>query len=174
MYRSLACEGVGVLPHRPLRFVLAVLAVVLFTAACTSVRQSAVQPPSVTLERVRIVAIADGEATLSVMLRLTNPNPFELAVDAVACDVTLDARPAASVHSIRMEPLPAGGEAKLELGGRVDVAAVATSLMSLGSQLPVAYTLKGTVTLRDGTAVPFARKGDIPVPRFEHALGLHP
>jgi LEA14-like dessication related protein len=174
MYRSLACEGAGVMPRGPLRFVVAALAAVVFTAACTSLRQPGIQPPSVTLERVRILAIADGNATLSVMLRLTNPNPFELALDAVACDVTLDARPAASVHSIRMEPLPAGGEAKLELGGRVDVAAVATALMSLGSQLPVAYTLKGTVTLRDGTALPFARKGDIPVGRFEHALGLHP
>jgi LEA14-like dessication related protein len=172
MYRSLACAGV--MPRGPLRFVLAVLSAVVFGAACTSLRQSGVEAPSVTMERVRILAIADGKATLSVTLRLTNPNPFELAVDAVACDVILDGHPAASVHSIRMEPLPAGGEAKLELGGRVDVAAVATALMSLGSQLPVAYTLKGTVTLRDGTAVVFAHKGDIPVGRFERALGLHP
>jgi LEA14-like dessication related protein len=174
MYRSLAGEGAGVMPGGRLRFVLAALAAVLFTVACTSIRQPGIEPPSVTVERVRILAIADGKATLSVMVRLSNPNPFELAADAIACDVTLDGRAAASVHSIHMEPLPAGGEAKLELGGRVDVAAVATALMSLGSQLPVAYTLKGSVTLRDGTALPFARKGDIPVGRFEHALGLHP
>ena len=73
-----------------------------------------------------------------------------------------------------MEPLAAHGKAKVELAGRVDIAVVATSLMALGSQLPVAYTLKGTVTLRNGITLPFSRKGDIPVARFDRALGVHP
>jgi LEA14-like dessication related protein len=162
--------------RRPGILAAAVLTAATLGTACTSTKPTleAPEPPSVTVQSVRIVSISNSNANLALTLGLANPNDFELAVDAIACEVTLDGRPAASVHSIHMEPLPARGEAKVELAGRVDVTVVATSLMALGAQLPVAYTLKGTVTLRNGIALPFARKGDIPVARFERALGAHP
>ena len=75
---------------------------------------------------------------------------------------------------MHIDALPAGGEAKVELAGRVDVAALATALMTLGSQLPVPYALSGTVTLKNGTALGFSRKGEIPVMRFDRALGSRP
>ena len=120
------------------------------------------------------MSISEGKANLALTLGLTNPNDFELAIGAVACEVTLDGRLSASAHSIQIDPLPAHGEGKMDLSGRVDVTAVATSLMGLGAQAPVPYTLNGTVTLRNGVALPFSRKGEITVARFERALGLHP
>ena len=176
MFRSLAAADDGLARGRPGSLAVAVLAAGILAAACTATRSTIEAPeaPSVTVQSVRILSITDSKANLAFTLGLANPNDFELAVDAIACEVTLDGRPTASVHSIHMEPLPARGEAKVELAGRVDVAVVATSLMALGAQLPVAYTLKGTVTLRNGLALPFSRKGDIPVARFERALGAHP
>lgn len=159
--------------HRPGVVGAVVLALV---AACTTTKPTieAPQPPSVTMLSARIVGISEGKANLSLTLALSNPNDFDLPVDAVACEVTLDGRPAANVQSVHVEPLPAHGNAKVELAGRVDIVVVATSLMALGSEVPVAYTLKGTATLRNGVTLPFSRKGDVPVARFERALGVHP
>ena len=148
----------------------------LLVAACAATKPQPEhpEPPLVTLESVRILRVADGKATLALVLRLANPNPFELAVTDIAADVTLDGRPAASVHRIQIEPVSASGEVKVEISGLVDVAAVVTALMTLGAQLPVEYTVKGIATLRNGVALPFAREGQVPVARFGGAFGMHP
>jgi LEA14-like dessication related protein len=157
---------------------LAVLGLVMFLAgaACTSITSIPTKPdpPTVTLERVRIVNIADGKASISLALRLANPNRFDLLVESVEYEITLDGRQAASGRTARMNALPAQGEATVELAGRVDVAAVATALMALGSQVPVEYAFKGTVTLRDGSVLALSRKGDIPVARFDRLYGSRP
>jgi LEA14-like dessication related protein len=158
------------------RWTVAVLAAGALATACalTKSKLEAPEAPSVTVQSVRILNISEGKANLALTLGLTNPNDFELAIGTVACDVSLDGRPSASAHSIQIDPLPAHGEGKMELSGRVDITAVATSLMGLGAQAPVPYTLNGTVTLRNGIALPFSHKGEITVPRFERAKGLHP
>jgi hypothetical protein len=46
--------------------------------------------------------------------------------------------------------------------------------MTFGSQLPVAYSVSGTITLKNGTALPFSRKGEIPLARSDRALGSRP
>ena len=55
-----------------------------------------------------------------------------------------------------------------------NVAAVATALMTLGSQLPVDYVIKGAATLPGGLIVVFGQKGQIPVARFDRAFGPRP
>jgi LEA14-like dessication related protein len=173
MFRSSEYTS-SVVSRRPLcTFGIAALFALLFAIACTSARPK-IDPPAVTLESVRVLRIADAKASISLTLRLANTNNFDLAVDAVDLEVTLDGRPAANIRSVRIEPLPAGGETKVELAGRVDVAAVASALMTLGSQVRVEYALKGSATLRDGTTLPFSRKGEIPVARFGGALGARP
>ena len=151
---------------------LALPAAVLLGVACTASRPK-IEAPTVTLDSVRILRIADASAALELSLGIANPNSFALPVDAVDFEVTLDGRPAASAHTLHMDPLPAGGEAKVELAGQVDVAAVATALMTIGSQVPIEYTVKGTATLHDGSSLTLSRKGDIPVARFQRLFG-HP
>jgi LEA14-like dessication related protein len=152
---------------------VAALLVLFLGTACTSIPTKP-DPPVVTLETVRILSVADARANVALVLRLSNPNRFDLVVEAIDYEATLDGRPAATGRSVRIEPLPAGGDARVEIAGRVDVAAVATALMTLGSQVPVAYTFKGTVTLRDGSVLAFSRKGEIPVARFDRVLGSRP
>jgi LEA14-like dessication related protein len=150
-----------------------VLTVALLVTACIPLGQQ-FEPPEVTLDTLRILRIADAKAEFAVSLRVFNPNPYALPVDRIEVDATVDGRPAVASRSVHVDPLPARGEAKVELSGRVDIAAVATALMTIGSQLPVDYAVKGTITLTDGTALPFARKGRIPVVRFDRALGARP
>jgi LEA14-like dessication related protein len=149
------------------------LASLLLAAACVSLAPK-FEPPQATLETLRILRIADGKADLSLRLRLVNPNNHDLTIDTVEIEVTLDGRPAAESRSIHVDRIPAGGEARIDMAGRVDVSAVATALMSLGSQLPVDYLVKGTATLQGGGVIPFARKGQIPVARFDRGFGPRP
>ena len=165
--------GGASISHRFRNFAVLPLLALFLGAACTSISTKPDQPV-VTLEAVRILSVADARANVALVLRLSNPNRFDLVVDAIDYEVTLDGRPAATGHSVRIDPLPAGGDARVELAGKVDVAAVATALMTLGSQVPVAYTLKGTVTLRDGSVLAISRKGEIPVARFDRVLGSRP
>ena len=167
-------RAVGVTITRWLQsFAVPALLALFLGAACTSI-STKLDPPVVTLEAVRILSVADARANLALVLRLSNPNRFDLVVDAIEYEVTLDARPAATGRTARVDRLPAGGDAKVELVGRVDVAAVATALMTLGSQVPVTYTFKGSVTLHDGSVLAFSRKGEIPVARFDRVLGSRP
>ena len=146
------------------------IAVVFFIAACATPTQR-IEAPQVTLESVRVTRVVDGKAELLVGLRLTNPNASTLAVKAVDYEITLDNRPAASGHTVRVDTLPPGGEGKVDLAGRVDVGAVATAMMALGSQLPVAYTLKGNVTVQDWAPISFSRSGKIAISKFDSAFG---
>jgi LEA14-like dessication related protein len=173
MLRSRICAGVAVTPSRLGLFVIAALAATLLLSACMPTRPK-IEPPHVALERVRILGISEAQASIAITLRLTNPNPFDLAADGVDFEITLDGRPAVSLRSVHIDPLRSGGEAKLDLAGRVDVSALATALMTLGSQTPVDYVLKGSVRLHDGALLPFSAKGEIPVARFERALGARP
>ncbi len=169
-----SCErGGGIAKRRWSNSIVPALLVLFLGAACTSI-PTKLDPPVATLETVRILSVADARANLALVLRLSNPNRFDLVVDAIEYEVTLDGRPAATGRSARIDPLPAGGDAKVELAGRVDITAVATALMTLGSQVPVAYTFKGSVTLRDGSVLAFSRKGEIPVARFDRVLGSRP
>ncbi|HEX8010494.1 MAG TPA: LEA type 2 family protein [Casimicrobiaceae bacterium] len=153
--------------------VVAASSSLLLASACTSMRPK-IEPPQIALESVRIVRIAEAKADISVGLKLANRSDVQIAIDTLELDLALDGRPAVSGRSVRVGALPPGGEARVDLGGRVDLAAVANALMTLGSQLPVPYELKGTVTLEDGTALAFSRKGEIPVARFDRALGSRP
>src|ERR1051326_8094272 len=108
----------------------------LAASGCASMR-SKIEPPAVTLDAVRVTRIAEAKADISIKLTLANHNDFELAVDRVEFDVTLDGRTAVNGRSVHVDTLAPGAEAKVELAGRVDATAVATALMTLGSQLPV-------------------------------------
>jgi LEA14-like dessication related protein len=145
-------------------------AAVLLVTACVPFGQK-FESPEVTLETLRIIRLADAKAELAIGLRLFNPNTYALPVDRIEFDVLIDSRSAVSGRTVHVDPVPAKGEAKVEISGRVDVSAVATALMAIGSQLPVDYVISGTITLSDGTALPFARKGRIPVVRFDRGFG---
>jgi LEA14-like dessication related protein len=159
----------GSIPRRS--FVAACAGILL--AACASMR-TGIKPPDVTVESVRVGRIAEAKADISLKLALANPNDVELAIDRMEFDVTLDGRPAVTGRTVHVDPLPPGGQAKVDVAGRVDISAVATALMTLGSQLPVPYAVNGAVTFKNGTALSFSRKGELPVLRYDGTMGARP
>lgn len=152
---------------------IAELGVVLVAAACASIAPR-IDAPQVSLEAVRVTRIVESKAEISVRLRLLNPNAAELVINELAYEITLDGRQAASGRTQRVDRLPPGGEGKVDLSGRVDVGAVATAMMALGSQLPVQYTVSGTATVQNGLLLSFSRKGEIAVSKFDPAAGSRP
>ena len=152
---------------------LAALGAALLAAACASIAMK-IDAPQVSLETVRVTRIVDSKAEISVRLKLVNPNAAELVINELEYEITLDGRQAATGRTARVDRLPPGGEGKVDLAGRVDVGAVATAMMALGSQLPVQYTLKGTATVQNGLSLSFARKGEIAVSQFDPAMGSRP
>ena len=121
---------------------------VFIFAGCAPVTTPQIEPPQVTLESVRVTRIVDQRAELLVEIKLSNPNASTFGGRRPRlrnhCSTVVRRRAGARV---RVETLPAGGEAKVELTGRVDIAAIATAMMALGSQLPVAVHAQGH---RDG------------------------
>ncbi|MEP6943813.1 MAG: LEA type 2 family protein [Betaproteobacteria bacterium] len=142
----------------------------LAIAACVQLNPR-FDPPEVALESLKILRIVDARADMSIGLRVYNPNAYVLSVDRLEFEVAIDGRTAASGRSTHVGDLPARGDASVDIAGRVDVGAVATALMTLGSQLPIDYTMKGSVTLTDGTVLPFARKGRVPITRIDRGFG---
>jgi LEA14-like dessication related protein len=149
---------------------VAVAATAVLLSGCASVAARP-EPPQVTLERVQILRIADAKADLSLHLRLANPNDFALPLESVSFEIALDARPAARGQSTHIGALPPRGEAGMDVAGRVDVGAIATALMALGSQRPIDYAMSGSATLAGGMVLPFSRKGQIPSAKFDRAFG---
>ena len=145
----------------------------LLVAACAIVPPRP-DPPLVTLEAVKVLRVAESKADISLRLRLGNPNDFDLKFESIAFDVSLDGRTAVNGRSARIDTLPARGEASVDIPGRVDIGAVATALMTLGSQLPVDYAVRGSATLTSGSVLEFSCKGQIPVARFDRSFGPRP
>jgi LEA14-like dessication related protein len=159
--------------ERALRALPFAAPLMLLAAACASLGPK-FDAPQVSVESVRVLRIVDSRAEIAVRLRLYNPNDVELPLSGLEYEITLDARQAASGRTTRVEPLPPGGEGRLEIAGRVDVGAVATAMMALTSQLPVQYVLNGRATLRNGPSLPFSRKGEITISKFDSTIGTRP
>jgi len=159
--------------ERPRRILPIAALTASLLAACAS-GPPTIAYPEVTLESVRVTRIVDSKAEVSVGLRLYNPNAMSLPVKSLDYEITLENRPAASGHTVRVDTLPPGGEGKVNIAGRVDIGVVATAMMALGSQLPVAYRLTGTVTVQGWAPIPFSREGKIAVSKFDAAFGSRP
>jgi LEA14-like dessication related protein len=155
---------------RPVTTAAAAIVSAIALAACVQLNPR-FDPPEVALESLKILRIVDARADLSIGLRVYNPNAYVLSADRLEFEVVIDGRTAASGRSTHVGDLPARGEAAVDIAGRVDVGAVATALMTLGSQLPIDYAIKGSVTLTDGTVLPFARKGRVPITRIDRGFG---
>jgi len=162
-------RNLPVKPSLPIR--LAGALAILVLAACAQLGGGRFESPEIALESLRILRIVDAKADLTIGLRVYNPNEFPLSVDQLEFDVTIDGRNAASGRTSRVGELRAHGDASVDVAGRVDIGAVATGLMTLASQLPIDYTVNGSVTLTDGTKLPFAKKGRVPVTRVDRGFG---
>jgi LEA14-like dessication related protein len=126
--------------------------------------------PRVAVDSVRLDRITGGEARFDVILRLDNPNPRELAVDAIYATVTIDDVPVGNAILKGPLRLPASGEATATLQARAGLAAVlrlaadfaqrAQEQKGTGQPTQVRYAVSGSATVQGGYAIPFSRSGE--------------
>ena len=152
------------------RAIVVVLAAALLAACAAAPRLVA---PRVAVDSVRLDRIAGGEARFDVMLRLTNPNPRELAVEAIDASVTIDDVPVGTATLKEPLRLPANGDATATLQARAGLAAVlrlaadfaqrAQEQKQTGQPTLVRYSVSGNATIEGGYAIPFSRSGEFRV-----------
>jgi LEA14-like dessication related protein len=149
------------------RAIVVVLVAALLAACAAAPRLIA---PRVVVDSVRLDRIAGGEARFDVMLNLVNPNPRELAVEAIAASVTIDDVPVGSATLKEPLRLPPNGEATATLQARAGLAAVlrlaadfaqrAQEQKQTSQPTQVRYAVSGTATVQGGYSIPFARSGE--------------
>jgi LEA14-like dessication related protein len=149
------------------RAIVVVLAAALLASCATGPRLVA---PRVVVDSVRLDRIAGGEARFDVMLNLVNPNPRELAVEAIDASVTIDDVPVGSAMLKEPLRLPPNGEATATLQARAGLAAVlrlaadfaqrAQEQKRTGQPTQVRYAVSGTAMVQGGYAIPFSRSGE--------------
>lgn len=140
----------------------AAVACALLIAACAGLPLKPL-PPKVELVGVRIQSLAAPELRLLVRLDVDNPNPFALDVARIDAEVNVNGTQLA----VATLPAPVSVAAstttgvELELRSRLDQLARALERADGSGRMP--YALTGTAVLGDGTRLPFARRGELPV-----------
>jgi LEA14-like dessication related protein len=147
--------------------IVVVVGVALLAACAAAPRLVA---PRVAVDSVRLDRIAGGEARFDVILSLVNPNPRELAVDAIDASVTIDDLPVGTATLKEPLRLPANGDATATLQARAGLAAVlrlaadfaqrAQEQKGQGQPTQVRYAVSGNATVQGGYAIPFSRSGE--------------
>lgn len=120
-------------------------------------------PPRVVLTDLRL-----GEATLlaqhyALTLEIQNPNPFELVVEGMDCEVLLNGELFASGVSGRPATIPPYGTGSLEVsvtGTLLGVVRQLTGLERTGTET-FRWQLRGHVGLRGAGRLPFDSSGEI-------------
>ena len=144
------------------RHALAAAAMVL--AGCAALRPP-LAAPEVEIASVRVAEARLPRLTLAIELSVRNPNAVAIELAALDADLAIGGERVAVVRLARPVTLPPDRSTRITLTADADAgAALAGVGRVLGGGRPVGYELTGLVTLGDGTAYPFRRRGEIPVP----------
>jgi len=142
---------------------LALTAVAAMLAACTTL--SRLEPPEVVALTVRNVEIRLPTIRVDTELTLRNPNAVAVSVASLDADLEIGGERAGTLRLASPVTLPAAGTATLELSAVGDAAVALSGLgRALGSGRPLGYAIAGSLTLADGRAFPFVRRGQVSPP----------
>ena len=141
---------------------------VLLLAGCASFGPR-IDPPTVTVNDVRLDRIEGADAFFVAAVTLDNPNDREVAVDALEATLTIEGEPVATAALASPVVLPARGTAPAEITARTGVdailRAVASAMRRFGSGTPPSpalhYALEGRARLANGLQIPFRRTGEL-------------
>jgi LEA14-like dessication related protein len=134
-------------------------------AACASV-ETRLAPPTVTVEGIAVGGIRGSDAMVTLSLRLENPNATDLMLQSLRFGLSINDIALTSGATARGETIPAGGNALIELETRTNINAVlqVIALSAGGRMTSLQYALDGEAVVQNGIRLPFARRGDIPLP----------
>lgn len=148
-------------PHRQLCFrAMVVLATASLIASCAGITQRPA-PPRVEVAGLQGAMLAGNALTLVVTLRVTNPNPFPIAVDTLEADVTLEGTPAATGRLPAPVTLAASGETRVDVEARANVQVLTGLLERILRRGRLSYEITGFLVALDGRRLNFSKRGDL-------------
>jgi LEA14-like dessication related protein len=142
--------------------VIAALAVAAVRGASQSVPKAVFAQPVVALRDVRLAAEGLSGGTLDVLLKIYNPNAYDLDVSQMTYTVSVDSSEVGSGHTAQRVMIKAHDSSMVHLP--VDFtwtgAAAAARLLTANGYVP--YEVKGTIQAARGAAtltIPFDQRG---------------
>jgi LEA14-like dessication related protein len=134
-------------------------------AACASFG-ARLAAPKVTVESISVGGIRGNEAMVTLSLRVENPNVIDLALQSLRFGLSINDIALTSGATVQGETIAAGGSAVIELETRTNINAVLQLIaLSASRRMPsLQYALDGEAIVQNGIRLPFARRGDIPLP----------
>jgi LEA14-like dessication related protein len=147
-----------------LRRLCALLAVACASCATTGT----LEPPKVTVTDITLDYFTAPDARFTVKVKVDNPNPRELAVDAVRAELRLEDISVGTAALATPLRVPARGEVTASVAAAADLMASLRASAEIARRLSqdrqatptVHYAVVGTVTLANGGAIPFSRAGE--------------
>jgi LEA14-like dessication related protein len=135
---------------------------VLLLAGCAGLPGKPL-PPKVELVGVRVQSVAAGDLRLAVKLDVDNPNPFALDIARIDAEINVNGTQLAAATLPAPVSIAAAATTAvdLELRSRLDQLARVLERADGSGRMP--YAVTGTAVLGDGTRLPFARRGELPV-----------
>jgi len=120
----------------------------------------------VSVEGIAVGGIRGSDAIVTLSLRLENPNATDLMLQSLRFGLSINDIALTSGATARVETIPAGGSAAIELETRTNINAVlqVIALSAGGRMSSLQYALDGEAVVQNGIRLPFARRGDIPLP----------
>lgn len=134
----------------------------LAVAACRSPIGEPLEPPEVTLVNVKPVEATAFEQRVSVVLRLTNPNNQDLAIEGMRFSLELNERPFTRGVSDEHVTVPRLGEETIEVIATTTLIDLVRQFQVLTKrqQLDFPYFIEGRIFLDDSLrSIDFERSG---------------
>lgn len=137
-------------------------------AACTGLGGLS-QKPEVSLAGLDLIGLGLFEQRFLIRLRIENPNDVALPISGLVFDVELNGQPFARGLSDKAVTVPRRSEAILEVQATSDLGRVLGQIRELqkSGRDRVDYRMSGRLSLEGVGSLPFERKGDLSMPRFE-------
>jgi LEA14-like dessication related protein len=134
-------------------------------AACASL-VTHLAAPRVSVESISVGGIQGADAMVTLSLRVENPNAVELMIQSLRFGLSINDIALTRGATAQGETIAGGGNAVIQLETRTNMNAVLQVIaLSAGGRLPsLQYSLDGEAIVQNGIRLPFARRGDIPLP----------
>lgn len=127
-----------------------------------SVRVRAPQVPQVDVVSVQGTRGGPAELTLTYVVTVRNPNPFEVRAGRLDYTALLDGRPILATDLVLATRVPASGEATWDLPAEANVETWGADLGAALRRTELPWGFRGTLSV-DGVSVPFDLSGDLKI-----------
>lgn len=138
---------------------LSIACVVAVLAACAALRDA--EPPQVRLADLRLLQSGLFEQRLQVDLRVGNPNDFDLPLDGLTFELTLNDEPFAQGFTNEAVTIPRLGEATVPVVASTTLLDLVQQALVFGKRGDLSYRIEGVAYLQGPTrrSLPYERSG---------------